>query len=121
MNSRDPKLIVLLFNECINNQDIEGLVNLMTEDHIFIDSDGVKMGDMANGWQSFFKKYPTYKNYFTRIESRGDMVNIDGYAIWSSESTKEDHVIWTAKINDNLIAEWRIYHNTEENRIQFLS
>ena len=37
MNSRDPKLIALLFNECINNQNIEGLTSLMTEDHTFID------------------------------------------------------------------------------------
>jgi len=40
MNSRDPKLIVLLFNECINNQDVEELTSLMTEDHTFIDRKG---------------------------------------------------------------------------------
>lgn len=34
MNIRDPKLIALQFNEFINNQDIEGLSGLMTDDHI---------------------------------------------------------------------------------------
>ena len=38
MTQRDPKLIALLFNERINNLDLEGLVNLMTDDHTFIDS-----------------------------------------------------------------------------------
>ncbi|MHA1966311.1 MAG: hypothetical protein ACW964_00790 [Candidatus Hodarchaeales archaeon] len=33
----DPKYIALKFNECINSQDLNSLVNLMTEDHCFID------------------------------------------------------------------------------------
>jgi len=37
MNTRDPKLISLLFNEAIKNQDIDTLSDLMTEDHTFID------------------------------------------------------------------------------------
>ena len=39
MKKKDPQLIILEFNECINNQDINGLTNLMTEDHTFIDSE----------------------------------------------------------------------------------
>jgi hypothetical protein len=116
---KDPKLIALLFNECINNQDIEGLINLMTADHIFIDRDGNISKDMNNGWKRFFKECPTYKNFFTRIDSRGNIVIILGYAIWSNESLEEDHSIWTAKIRDNLVAEWIIYHDTEENRKKF--
>ena len=38
MSNRDPKLITLLFNECINNRDIRGLSQLITKDHTFIDS-----------------------------------------------------------------------------------
>ncbi len=37
MNLKDPKLTALQFNEYINNQDIQGLTNLMTKDHLFID------------------------------------------------------------------------------------
>lgn len=33
----DSKTIALKFNECIGNTDIEGLVDLMTDDHVFID------------------------------------------------------------------------------------
>ena len=40
MNSKAPKLTALQFNEYINNQDIEGLSNLMTENHTFIDREG---------------------------------------------------------------------------------
>ena len=69
MNLKDPKLIALQFNECINNQDIEGLVRLMTDDHIFIDRAGDQFSDMVSGWKEFFSNFPTYKNYFTRVDS----------------------------------------------------
>ena len=36
-DARNPKLISLLFNEAMNNQDIDTLSDLMTEDHTFID------------------------------------------------------------------------------------
>jgi hypothetical protein len=121
MNSKDPKLTALQFNECINNQDIKGLSNLMTEDHTLI----VREGDVVkgkesntNGWTGFFNQFPDYKNIFTRVESRDDLVIIIGYANWSKEPV-EDHVIWTAKIEDDLVAEWRIYEDTEENRRKF--
>ncbi len=69
MNLKDQKLTALQFNEYINNQDIDGLSSLITEDHIFVDRHGDSFGDMVNGWIDFFSNFPTYKNYFTRVES----------------------------------------------------
>jgi ketosteroid isomerase-like protein len=118
MNSKDPKLTALQFNEYINNQDINGLSGLMTQDHTLI----VREGDVVKGkesntnaWIDFFNQFPDYNNFFTRVESKDNLVIIIGYAIWSKESS-EDHVIWTAKIEDDLVAQWRIYEDTEENR-----
>lgn len=116
MNSRDPKLIALLFNECINNQDIKGISNLMTKDHVFIDRHGDCFGDMINGWKEFFQNFPTYKNTFTRVESQESLVILIGYAKWSIDSLEEDHAIWTATIENDLVAKWHIYEDTEENR-----
>lgn len=93
----------------------------MTEDHTFIDREGgVFRGkeSMTKGWMDFFNQFPDYRNIFTRVESRDNLVIIIGYAKWSKEPS-EDHVIWTAKIEDDLVAEWRIYHDTEENREKF--
>ncbi|MFX0043811.1 MAG: hypothetical protein ACFE8L_12940 [Candidatus Hodarchaeota archaeon] len=119
MNSKDPKLTALQFNEYINNQDISGLSNLMAEDHIFIDRKGDRYGDMVNGWKEFFNNFPTYKNYFTRVESRDNLVILIGYAKWSKDSLEEDHAIWTATVENDLVAEWHIYEDTEENRKKF--
>ena len=121
MTLRDPKLIVLLFNECINNQDVEGLSNLMTEDHRFIDRQNevtAPKKKMLKGWEEFFKNFPEYQNYFPRLESRDDLVIIPGYAIWEKGGEK-DHAIWVAKIKDNRVAEWRIYADVKGNRKKF--
>jgi hypothetical protein len=116
MNLRDPKLTALQFNEYINNQHIEGIRSLITEDHIFIDRVGEEYKDMVNGWKEFFANFPTYKNYFTRVDSKDDLVVILGYAIWSEDSLEQDHAIWTAKIKNDKVALWQIYEDTEENR-----
>lgn len=121
MNTKDPKLTALQFNECINAQDIEGLSNLMTEDHTCIIRRGGKVEvekpreRMIEVWKKFFSMFPDYKNTFTRVESKDDLVIITGYAFWS-EKEPHDPAIWTAKIVEDLVAEWCIYDDTEENR-----
>jgi hypothetical protein len=121
MNKKDPKLTALLFNECINNQDIEGLCNLMSKDHKLTVREGkTEKGKDVNrkGWKSFFKSFPEYKNYFHRIESKENLVILLGYAFWSV-SEPYDPAIWTAIIINDLVSEWRIYQDTLENRVMF--
>ncbi|KPK70444.1 hypothetical protein AMJ87_08825, partial [candidate division WOR_3 bacterium SM23_60] len=121
MNTKDPMLTALQFNEFINTQDIKGLTSLMTEDHTFIDrANQVDKGkeSMTKGWMEFFASFPDYRNTFTRVESRGDSVILLGYAYWNEDNTY-DPAIWTAKIENDLVAEWRIYEDTEENREKF--
>jgi ketosteroid isomerase-like protein len=103
MNHRDPKLVALLFNECINNRNIQRLTELMTEDYTLILRDGqVIAGKVANikSWTEFFEMCPLYKNTFTRIESRDNLAIIIGYAFWNAEQPY-DPVIWTARIEDD--------------------
>jgi predicted SnoaL-like aldol condensation-catalyzing enzyme len=121
MNSVDPKLTALQFNEYINRQDIDGLSSLMTEDHTFIDRKGeVDKGKetMIKGWIDFFKSFPDYKNTFERVESKGNLVVLYGFATWK-KAADPDYAIWTAEIEDDLVAQWRIYEDTEENKRRF--
>lgn len=118
MNSKDPKLTALLFNECINNQDVECLSRLMSKDHTLIVREGtIVKGKEANrkAWTSFFEMFPDYRNTFDRVESKDDLATIIGHAFWSEEQPY-DPVIWIAKIENDRVAEWRIYDDTEENR-----
>ncbi len=107
----DPKLTALQFNECINRQDICGLSSLMTDDHTFIDRKGEVVAGkeaMTKGWIDFFGSFPEYRNTFLRVESHGDLVVLYGYATWE-KGAAPDHAIWKATIENDLVAEWRIY------------
>lgn len=121
MNSRDQKLSALQFNDFINRHDTDGLSILMTPDHTFIDRvDATVVGKDAvkHRWVEFFQTYPEYRNTFSRVETVGDVVVLLGYATWTPNS-EPDHAIWTAKIENDLVAEWRIYFDTPENREMF--
>ncbi|MCK4511351.1 nuclear transport factor 2 family protein [bacterium] len=118
MNRRDPKLTVLMFNECINARDLEELVALMTDDHAFIDRDNDRhegKDHMSRGWRTFFDEFPDYRNTFLRVQSAEDLVVVLGYVEWAVGGER-DHVIWTATIRDDLVAEWRVLEDTEANR-----
>jgi hypothetical protein len=121
MNTKDPKLVALLFNECINNQDLHGLTLLMSDDHAFIDRTGTVSQPkqiMIHAWKQFFAMYPKYRNIFDRVQSRDNHVTILGHAYWSEEQPY-DPVIWTATIVNDLVQEWRVDDDTEANRRQF--
>lgn len=114
----DPVSIAIGFNIQVNAQNVEGLRELMTEGYKFIDSKGdVDYGrdEMTQGWADFFKSFPDYQNIFTHVEARGDLVVILGHSTCSYEPL-HGPAIWTAKIRDRLVAEWRVYDDTEENR-----
>ncbi len=122
MNTKDPKLIALQFNEYINNQDLQGLGRLMTEDHVFVDREGNVQRSretMILNWQKFFGMFPAYRNTFKRVESTDNLVVMLGHAYWSLEQPY-DPAIWTAVIVDDLVREWHIYTDSEENRKRFI-
>jgi ketosteroid isomerase-like protein len=111
MDSSKQMLIALKFNEKINLQDLEGLAGLMTEDHTFIDNSGeiTKGKDvMKEGWRRFFEKYPDYKNTFTSVVVQENVVVMVGYSTCSYKPLDGPN-IWTAKIRQGLVSEWRVY------------
>jgi hypothetical protein len=90
----------------------------MSDNHVFIDSsDDVHMGkeSMIKGWIEFFNLYPDYRNHFPKIESRENLVLIAGYSTCSHKPL-DGPAIWTAKIENDLVVEWRVYLDTKENR-----
>jgi ketosteroid isomerase-like protein len=115
----DAKETVLTFNECINTRDLEGLAELMAPDHTFIDSsDEIHAGKevMVDGWKEFFELYPDYQNHFSYIEARGDEVYVLGYSTCAYDPL-DGPAIWTARVEGGLVAEWRVYLDTLENRM----
>ena len=61
--SADAKSTILAFVEKINAHDVEGLADLMSENHLFVDSLGsVQKGreKMREGWRGYFTLFPDY-------------------------------------------------------------
>ena len=111
MDSSKLMLIALKFNEKINLQDLEGLAELMTEDHTFIDnSGGITKGKevMKEAWRQFFKKYPDYRNIFSNVVVQDNVVVMVGYSKCSYKPLDEPS-IWTAKVHQGLVLEWRVH------------
>jgi uncharacterized protein (TIGR02246 family) len=104
-------LTALRFNERINEQDVEGLAKLMTDDHVFIDSEGNSTKGretMKNGWKEFFKKYPDYRNVLTCVTVQGDAVVMVGYSMCSYKPLDGPNT-WIAKISGRKVSEWKVH------------
>jgi ketosteroid isomerase-like protein len=118
MHPSDQQALVIQFNECINRRDADGLAALMTSDHAFIDTaDHVVSGreKVVGVWKGFFKAFPDYRNVFETFACKGDCVTVAGRSTCSDERL-DGPAIWTAKIRDNQVAEWRVYEDSAANR-----
>ena len=116
---RDPKLTVLLFNECINSRDLEGLVRLMTDDHalyLYGRRETTDVKSSREAWRGFFAMYPDYMNHFVRIDSTGQSVAIVGHSTCSNEPELRGPALWSAEVRGDLLAEWQVHHDTREQR-----
>jgi ketosteroid isomerase-like protein len=109
----------IAFNEAINRRDLDALEALMTDDHTFIDSDdNVLAGkeEVLGAWNGFFDAFPDYRNDWSRVISTGGTLTAVGRSVCSTEPALDGPAIWTARIGDNQVSEWRVYNDTPANR-----
>ena len=106
------------FNECINRRDLDGLAALMAEDHAFTDTLGATLAGKTacvDAWRDFFQAFPDYRNTFSDVFSRGEVVIAVGYSTCATEAL-DGPAIWTATIRDGRVAHWRVFTDTPEVR-----
>ncbi|RZS45088.1 SnoaL-like protein [Herbihabitans rhizosphaerae] len=114
----DPISIAIRFNDNITRRDLDGLSDLMTEDHAFIDTEGAAVEGKApcvEAWRGFFESFPDYRNIFTSIGAHGEVVTIVGRSV-CEEPALDGPAIWTATVRDNKIVEWRVFTDSREVR-----
>jgi len=90
----------------------------MTEEvRLIAGEETTRKGKVAvkNAWIQFFNLCPDYKNHFTRIGSKDDRVVIIGFSTCSNKEL-DGPALWTALLKNDLIDEWRILDDTNENR-----
>ena len=106
------------FNSRINARDLDGLVRLMTDDHTFVDTEGATVIGRAacrEAWQGFFEAYPDYRNLVATIGANGNLVTMVGRSE-CSQAELDGPALWSAHIRGDQVAEWRVHHDTAENR-----
>jgi len=112
------------FVERINAHDVDGLVELMTEDHVFVDSMGDKSARprIEAGWGQYFEMVPDYWIKIDQTVSKGNTVILMGSAggtyISKGGSLKRENrwktpAVWVARVRGRKIAAWRIYCDNE--------
>jgi ketosteroid isomerase-like protein len=112
------------FVDRVNAHDADGLVSMMTDDHVFIDSLAVKSIRPAieTGWRQYFAMVPDYWIRVDRVVADGPAVILFGTAggtyvpeggALNSENKWETPAVWRAMIREGKVSEWRIYADNE--------
>lgn len=112
------------FVRAINRQDADALADLMTEEHRFIDSLGnIVEGQekMRTAWTKYFRLVPDYTVAVEETLSDGHVVLMLGMAQGTyspdGQLRPENHwgtpTAFRAFIQDQKVAEWRVYCDNE--------
>jgi ketosteroid isomerase-like protein len=115
---------VRAFVEAINRRDLDGLIDLMTEDHVFIDSMGTKYCGrerMRDGWRDYFSMVPDYSVSIEESYEEGSVVILLGMSSGTfttsgdlqAEGRWETPSAWKAVVRGRAVAEWRVYADNE--------
>ncbi len=106
------------FVAAINSHDVNAIGQLMSEDCVYIDSDGTAYDDveqMIQGWPGYYKMFPDYKVEITETFVSGDTVVLLGTAsgTYTSDGTlkPENHweipAAWKAIVAGDKIKLWQ--------------
>jgi len=112
------------FVRAINAHDTDGLTELMSSDHVFVDSLGNRApaAVMRGGWQAYFRIVPDYWIRVDQIVSDGNLILMLGSAggtfVPKSATLQpvnqwETPAVFRALVNQGRVTEWRVYCDNE--------
>lgn len=124
-NSREMEVLktAVKFIDAINDQDVDEIVEMMSDDHRFIDSMGMVIKgrkEMKKAWEAFFEWFPDYEIRVMNTVMTDDTVGFYGIASGTYDSDEisdkdkfEIPAAWRAKVKDNLITEWQVFADNQ--------
>ena len=117
--------IIDAFVDCINDHDVTGLGELMSDDHKFVDAHGNQVSGKAQmmaGWRGYFEWFPDYfievvevfepvtgvqESSFAMFGFAGGSFKGDAKAAWRLPAA------WKAIVKDERIALWQVFADTK--------
>jgi len=115
-----PGDVVAAFVAAINRHDLQGLVELMTEDHVFVDALDNRVAGRAalrTAWEQYFRMVP---DYWLKIERT--LEDVRGVGLFGVAGGTYDPgsgqgkggqwsvpAAWLAETRDEQVALWRVY------------
>jgi limonene-1,2-epoxide hydrolase len=123
-NAAMPESVAEAFVRAINRHDVDELVGLMSSGHSFTDALGnrtIGLEKLRTAWSSYFRMVPDYALAIDESLASGPVVVLLGLAqgTYSPDGKLRDENRWQtpiavrAFVEDELIAEWRIYADNE--------
>jgi ketosteroid isomerase-like protein len=104
---------VLEFLNRINRRDVDKLAELMTEDHVFIDSLGNQVRGrekMRGGWRGYFSMCADYWVSHEEVFRNANKVAVFGTAGGTIQGTQwRTPAAWLGVLQKGLVKEWRVY------------
>ena len=132
------KRTLLAFIDRINAHDVEGLAELMSDDHTFIDAHGNHVSGkkkMTAGWRGYFEWFPDYYIEVNEVfegrhahgsdeasaivEARedGETFALFGFAGGSFKGKQSEcrrlPVAWKASVRDGRVTLWQVFADTK--------
>jgi uncharacterized protein (TIGR02246 family) len=112
------------FVRAINRQDVEAIAALMTDEHRFVDSLGNAVtgsAAMRAGWAGYFRMVPDYTIAVEETYCDGPVVILLGTAqgTYAAGGAAAQENRWSTPISirafveDDKVAEWRVYADNE--------
>lgn len=116
--------VVLKFVDAINHADLGRLAALMTESHVFIDSDGSQVAgraSMLDAWSQYFSMMHDYRVAVRETFSSANTVVLVGTAegAWATSASSGGEgrwsvpAAWRAVVDGAAIAVWQVFVNPE--------
>lgn len=120
MGNDTNKAIAIRFVKAINDQDVDEIINLMSEDHIFIDAiDNRSVGKngMKEGWEGYYKLFPDYQIKISDITENESIIGLFGYVSATYKNLTNNlnsnfwriPASWKAIVENNKIKHWQVY------------
>ena len=112
--------VVAAFADAINAGDVAGLVKLMAEDHVFVDSCGTTatgLEQLAKGWGDYFRMFPDYRITLEHVIQEGHLIAAFGMASGTYNGLRglvaENRITmpaaWKAVVENGKIKLWQVY------------